>query len=100
MTASQSVSVIIEPFQSDLSPDQAEFRATIEYLDSEKVPQIVNLRALEPLHIINAINDTLRNNQIDVRRIPADTLPPLPPAKEEEEAKAEEPAAEAVPANA
>lgn len=75
---SESVNVSVSPYQSDISPDQAEFIATIKYLDADKQLQTVELTALEPLIIINHINDALRNQAIDLRRIPEDTLPPLP----------------------
>jgi hypothetical protein len=80
LAPTDSVTITIQPFIKE-SGDLV-YHGNVAFLDPRNEEQYVELKATEPLFLINQINDALRNKNVSLRRVSGE-IPPLPPQEED-----------------
>ena len=79
LATTDSVSVTIQPFIDESG--ELIYHANVAFLDSKNQEQYVELKAGEPLQLLNYLNDALRYKEVSLARVTGE-VPPLPPQKD------------------
>jgi hypothetical protein len=79
LAATDSVTITIQPFLKE--DGDLVYHANVAFLDPKGDEQYVELKATEPLFLINYINDALRYKDVSLSRVSGE-VPPLPPQED------------------
>lgn len=81
LATTDSVTITIQPFLKE--DGDLVYHGNLAFLDPNGDEQYVELKATEPLFLINQLNDALRNKNVSLMRVSGE-IPPLPPPEEGE----------------